>query len=168
MEYRQLGDSDLTVSEASLRFGPPSGGGADDAQYRGEFDAAVDAGINFIDTANVYGALGAAGRALLGAAPSSGAAFEARTGTRIGLYSRGRTTRARTRTRRAPSRAKADRRVVYDALTDHDEFSQCHRYDDTTPLEETMEALNEVVVSGKARYIGFSEWTAEQVHWAAL
>jgi aryl-alcohol dehydrogenase-like predicted oxidoreductase len=44
---------------------------------------------------------------------------------------------------------------------------QCHRYDPLTPLEETMEALTSVVRQGKARYIGFSEWNAEQIR-AAL
>src|SRR5947208_12560250 len=51
--------------------------------------------------------------------------------------------------------------------TDHVELYQCHRYDEDTPLEETMDALSEVVRAGKARYIGFSEWTAEQIQ-AAL
>jgi aryl-alcohol dehydrogenase-like predicted oxidoreductase len=47
--------------------------------------------------------------------------------------------------------------------TDYVDLYQCHRYDEETPLEETMAALTEVVRSGKARYIGFSEWTAEQI-----
>jgi aryl-alcohol dehydrogenase-like predicted oxidoreductase len=47
--------------------------------------------------------------------------------------------------------------------TDHVDLYQCHRYDPLTPLEETMAALTEVVRAGKARYIGFSEWTAEQI-----
>ena len=51
--------------------------------------------------------------------------------------------------------------------TDYVDLYQCHRYDRETPLEETMEALTEVVRQGKARYIGFSEWTAEQIR-AAL
>jgi aryl-alcohol dehydrogenase-like predicted oxidoreductase len=51
--------------------------------------------------------------------------------------------------------------------TDHVDLYQCHRYDRNTPLEETMAALTDVVNSGKARYIGFSEWTAEQIR-AAL
>src|SRR4029079_3145418 len=46
---------------------------------------------------------------------------------------------------------------------DHVDLYQCHRYDSETPLEETMLALTEVVRLGKARYIGFSEWTAEQI-----
>jgi aryl-alcohol dehydrogenase-like predicted oxidoreductase len=47
--------------------------------------------------------------------------------------------------------------------TDHVDLYQCHRYDRDTPLEETMEALTEVVRQGKARYLGFSEWTPEQI-----
>ncbi len=50
---------------------------------------------------------------------------------------------------------------------DYVDLYQCHRYDPETPLEETMEALTEVVRQGKARYLGFSEWTAEQIQ-AAL
>src|SRR5947199_6631786 len=51
--------------------------------------------------------------------------------------------------------------------TDYVDLYQCHRYDFETPLEETMEALTEVVRQGKARYLGFSEWTADQIE-AAL
>ena len=51
--------------------------------------------------------------------------------------------------------------------TDYVDLYQCHRYDRETPLEETMEALTEVVRAGKARYIGFSDWNAEQIQ-AAL
>ena len=50
---------------------------------------------------------------------------------------------------------------------DYVDLYQCHRYDERTPLEETMEALTEVVRSGKARYLGFSEWRPEQIQ-AAL
>jgi aryl-alcohol dehydrogenase-like predicted oxidoreductase len=47
--------------------------------------------------------------------------------------------------------------------TDYVDLYQCHRYDEETPLGETMEALTEVVKQGKARYIGFSEWEASQI-----
>ena len=47
--------------------------------------------------------------------------------------------------------------------TDHVDLYQCHRYDERTPLEETMAALTEVVRAGKARYLGFSEWPAERI-----
>src|SRR3984885_7829874 len=50
---------------------------------------------------------------------------------------------------------------------DHVDLYQCHRYDHETPLEETMAALTEVVRSGKARYIGFSEWAPAEIE-AAL
>ena len=47
--------------------------------------------------------------------------------------------------------------------TDYVDLYQCHRYDWDTPLEETMEALTEVVRAGKARYLGFSEWPVEKI-----
>jgi aryl-alcohol dehydrogenase-like predicted oxidoreductase len=47
--------------------------------------------------------------------------------------------------------------------TDHVDLYQCHRYDDETPLDETMRALTRAVESGKARYIGFSEWPADKI-----
>jgi aryl-alcohol dehydrogenase-like predicted oxidoreductase len=47
--------------------------------------------------------------------------------------------------------------------TDHVDLYQCHRYDEQTPLEETMQALTRAVESGKARWIGFSEWPAEKI-----
>ena len=47
--------------------------------------------------------------------------------------------------------------------TDFVDLYQCHRYDTETPLEETVRALSDVVRAGKARYLGFSEWTAEQI-----
>jgi 1-deoxyxylulose-5-phosphate synthase len=63
------------------------------------------------------------------------------------------------------------RKQIDDSLrrlrTDHIDLYQCHRYDHEVPLEETMDALTEVVRHGKARYIGFSEWTAPQIQ-AAL
>ena len=49
---------------------------------------------------------------------------------------------------------------------DHVDLYQCHRYDTETPIEETMQALSDVVRQGKARYIGFSEWSAEQIEGA--
>ncbi len=51
--------------------------------------------------------------------------------------------------------------------TDYVDLYQCHRYDPDVPLEETMEALTDLVKQGKARYLGFSEWTVEQIE-AAL
>ena len=58
--------------------------------------------------------------------------------------------------------AQADRESLRRLRTEYVDLYQCHRYDSGTPLEETMEALTDVVRSGKARYIGFSEWTADR------
>jgi len=158
MRYRQIGDSDLTVSEISLGSWLTYGGGVGDTEARACVDAAFDAGINFIDTANVY-ARGAAETFLgdvLAARPRDSYVLATKlyfpmddTGENQGL-----------------SQAQV-RKQIDESLrrlqTDHVDLYQCHRYDAATPLEETMEALNEVVESGKARYLGFSEWTAPQI-----
>jgi aryl-alcohol dehydrogenase-like predicted oxidoreductase len=158
MEYRQLGDSDLTVSEISLGSWLTYGNGVDDENARACVDAAFDAGINFIDTANVY-ARGAAESFLgdvLAARPRDSYVLATKlyfpmddSGENQGL----------SREQVAKQIDESLRRLQ----TDHVDLYQCHRYDSKTPLEETMEALNEVVSSGKARYIGFSEWTAPQI-----
>jgi aryl-alcohol dehydrogenase-like predicted oxidoreductase len=158
MRYRPIGDSDLTVSEISLGSWLTYGGGVGDAEARACVDAAFDAGINFIDTANVY-ARGAAetflGDALSGRRRDS---YVLATKLYFPMDDSGRN--------QGLSQAQV-RKQIDESLrrlqTDHVDLYQCHRYDHETPLEETMEALNEVVSSGKARYIGFSEWTAQQV-----
>jgi aryl-alcohol dehydrogenase-like predicted oxidoreductase len=158
MRYRQIGDSDLTVSEIALGSWLTYGGGVADAEARACVDAAFDAGINFVDTANVY-ARGAAesflGEALAGRPRDS---YVLATKLYFPMDDSGE--------QRGLSREQVHRQLD-DSLrrlqTDHVDLYQCHRYDEETPLEETMEALNEVVTSGKARFIGFSEWTAPQI-----
>jgi aryl-alcohol dehydrogenase-like predicted oxidoreductase len=158
MRYRRIGDSDLTVSEISLGSWLTYGGGVGDAEARACVDAAFDAGINFIYTANVYAA-GAAESFLghvLAARPRDSYVLATKlyfpmddSGENKGL-----------------SRAQVLKQIdasLERLQTDHVDLYQCHRYDSETPLEETMEALNDVVTSGKARYIGFSEWTAPQI-----
>jgi aryl-alcohol dehydrogenase-like predicted oxidoreductase len=162
MRYRQLGDSDLRVSEIALGSWLTYGGGVSDENAEACVDAAFDAGINFVDTANVY-ARGAAEEFLgrvLASRPRDSYVLATKvyfpmddTGENQGL-----------------SRAQIHKQLG-DSLrrlrTDHVDLYQCHRYDRATPLDETMAALTEVVREGKARYIGFSEWSAEQVQ-AAL
>src|SRR3954454_16274595 len=158
MRYRQLGDSDLRVSEISLGSWLTYGGGVGDDEGRAGVDGAFDAGINFIDTANVY-ALGAAESFLgdvLAARPRDSYVLATKlyfpmddTGKHQGL-----------------SRAQVLKQIdasLARLQTAYVDLYQCHRYDSRTPLEETMEALDEVVRAGKARYIGFSEWTADQI-----
>lgn len=160
MEYRRLGNSDLNVSEIALGSWLTYGVGVDNAHASECVRAAFDAGINFIDTANVYGR-GAAetflGEELKGRKRDSyilaTKLFFPMNDTDKGLS------------------AAQIRKQLEDSLTrlrtDYVDLYQCHRYDPETPLEETMQALTEAVESGKVRYIGFSEWSAEQIQ-AAL
>jgi aryl-alcohol dehydrogenase-like predicted oxidoreductase len=158
MRYRRIGDSDLEVSEISLGSWLTYGGGVGDDQARACVDAAFEVGINFIDTANVY-ALGAAESFLgdvLAARPRDSYVLATKlyfpmddSGENQGL-----------------SRGQVLKQIdlsLERLRTDHVDLYQCHRYDRSTPLEETMAALTEVVRAGKARYIGFSEWSAEQI-----
>jgi 1-deoxyxylulose-5-phosphate synthase len=158
MRYRLLGASDLEVSVIALGSWLTYGGGVADDQARACVQAAFDAGINFIDTANVY-ALGAAEEflgAVLADRPRDSYVLATKlyfpmddSGDNQGL-SRGQV-------------LKQIDESLRRLRTDHVDLYQCHRYDRATPLEETMEALTEVVRAGKARFIGFSEWSAAQI-----
>lgn len=156
MRYRRLGSSDLTVSEVSLGSWLTYGLGVDDSNARACLDRAFELGINLIDTANIYGK-GAAesflGKALKGRERSS---YVLATKLYFPM----------TETDRGLSAAQVHKQIdasLSRLNTDYVDLYQCHRYDADTPLEETMEALSDVVRLGKARYIGFSEWTAEQI-----
>ncbi len=158
MRYRQLGSSDLTVSEISLGSWLTYGGGVGDDQARACVDAAFDAGINFIDTANVY-ALGAAEEFL-------GAALQGRPRSSYVLATKLYFPMDDSGENEGLAREQVHKQIdesLRRLRTEYVDLYQCHRYDSRTPLEETMEALTEVVRSGKARYIGFSEWTAPQI-----
>jgi aryl-alcohol dehydrogenase-like predicted oxidoreductase len=156
MELRRLGDSDLEVSEISLGSWLTYSGGIGKEQTAACTKAAFDAGINFFDTANVYG---------------TGAAEQA-WGEILSAYDRDSYILA-TKVYFPMSEedfglSKEQIRKQLDASlerlqTDHVDLYQCHRFDPDTPIEETMEGLTEAVESGKARYIGFSEWTPEQI-----
>jgi aryl-alcohol dehydrogenase-like predicted oxidoreductase len=160
MKYRKLGDSDLEVSEISLGSWLTYGVGVEADKARACLDEAFAQGINFIDTANVYGR-GAAetflGEALQGRPRDSYVlatkVYFPMSDTDFGL-----------------SRAQIEKQLdasLKRLRTDYVDLYQCHRYDSGTPLEETMEALTRAVESGKTRYIGFSEWSADRIR-AAL
>ena len=156
MKYRQLGTSDLKVSEISLGSWLTYGAGVARDSAVACVDRAFALGINFIDTANVYGR-GAAETFL-------GEVLPARARSSYILA-----TKAyfpMTATDRGLSRAQILKQIdasLQRLRTDHVDLYQCHRYDTETPIEETMEALSEVVRAGKARYIGFSEWSPGQI-----
>jgi aryl-alcohol dehydrogenase-like predicted oxidoreductase len=160
MEFRRLGDSELEVSEISLGSWLTYSGGVERDQTEACTRAAFDAGINFFDTANVYG---------------TGAAEEA-WGEILSGYDRDSyilATKVHFPMSETDSGLSAEQiaKQIDASLkrlrTDHVDLYQCHRFDVETPIEETMEALSEVVRSGKARHLGFSEWTPEQIR-AAL
>jgi len=160
MRYRQLGASDLVVSEISLGSWLTYGVGVETQTARDCLDRAFELGITFVDTANVYGR-GAAeeflGDALSGRDRSS---YVLATKLYFPMSDE----------ERGLSAAQVAKQIdgsLARLRTDYVDLYQCHRYDSETPLEETMEALTEVVRQGKARFIGFSEWTPEQIR-AAL
>jgi aryl-alcohol dehydrogenase-like predicted oxidoreductase len=160
MRYRKLGSSDLEVSEISLGSWLTYGVGVDDSSARACLDRAFELGINFIDTANIYGK--GAAESFLGKALKSRDRSSYILATKLYF--------PMTETDRGLSAGQVYKQID-DSLerlqTDYVDLYQCHRYDVDTPLEETMEALTSVVRQGKARYIGFSEWTAPQIE-AAL
>jgi len=160
MQYRQLGDSKLNVSEISLGSWLTYGAAVETNRSRDCLAAAFDCGINFIDTANVY-EHGQA-EAFLGDNLAGRPRDSYVLGTKL-FFSMSDTDKGLS--------AKQIHKQLGDSLkrlkTDYVDLYQCHRYDPNTPLEETMQALTEVVEQGKARYVGFSEWTAGEIQ-AAL
>jgi 1-deoxyxylulose-5-phosphate synthase len=159
MRYRQLGDSDLQVSEISLGSWLTYGGGVANTQAEACVAKAFEVGINFIDTANVYSQGGA--EEFLGQVLAPRPRDSYVLATKLYFPMNG---------DRGLSREQVFKQIdasLARLRTDYVDLYQCHRYDADTPLEETMEALTEVVRLGKARYLGFSEWTADQIR-AAL
>ena len=160
MEYRQLGASELVVSDVSLGSWLTYGVGVERERAEACVRKAFDVGINFFDTANAYGR-GAAesflGEVLAGIDRSSYVLA-----TKV-FFPMSRTDRGLSA---AQIRKQCDASLAR-LRTDHVDLYQCHRYDRETPLEETMAALTDVVREGKARYIGFSEWSPAQIR-AAL
>jgi aryl-alcohol dehydrogenase-like predicted oxidoreductase len=160
MQFRQLGSSDLQVSEICLGSWLTYGGGVADERAEACVAKAFDVGINFIDTANVYS--GGKAEEFLGEVLSGRPRDSYILATKLfwtapdggsGL------SREQVHTQIDASLARL--------RTDYVDLYQCHRYDWETPLEETMEALTEIVRAGKARWLGFSEWPAEKIE-AAL
>jgi len=156
MKYRKLGASDLSVSEISLGSWLTYGVGVQQDAARACVDKAFDLGINFIDTANVYGRGSA--ETVLGEVLSGRPRDSYVLATKLYF--------PMSATDRGLSRAQVLKQIdasLKRLRTDYVDLYQCHRYDPETPLEETMQALSEVVRSGKARWIGFSEWSPEQI-----
>jgi aryl-alcohol dehydrogenase-like predicted oxidoreductase len=158
VRYRKLGSSDLEVSEISLGSWLTYAGGIEAEHTRACTDAAFEAGINFFDTANVYGR-GAAESAwgeILSRRPRHSYVLA----TKVwGQMSDDPQDRGLSGAQIAKQIDASLRRLQ----TDHVDLYQAHRFDPDVPIEETIEALQRVVTEGKARYLGFSEWTPEQI-----
>jgi 1-deoxyxylulose-5-phosphate synthase len=159
MEQRRLGDSALEVSAIALGSWLTYSGGVGREQTEACTRAAFDAGITFFDTANVYGR-GVAERAwgeILADYPRDSYVLATKAYFPMSRRDRG------------LSREQVHKQIdgsLERLRTDHVDLFQCHRYDDGTPLEETMQALTEVVEAGKARYVGFSEWPPHRIRQA--
>jgi aryl-alcohol dehydrogenase-like predicted oxidoreductase len=156
MKYRQLGASDLQISEVSLGSWLTFGVGIEADRARACVDRAFSLGINFIDTANVYGR--GAAETVLGDALASRPRDSYVLATKVFF--------PMSDTDKGLSRSQIHKQIdasLGRLRVDYVDLYQCHRYDPATPLAETMEALSEVVRAGKARYIGFSEWSPDQI-----
>jgi aryl-alcohol dehydrogenase-like predicted oxidoreductase len=159
VRYRRLGSSELDVSEISLGSWLTYGGGVPREHAEACVAKAFEVGINFIDTANVY-ARGAA-ESFLGEVLTGRPRDSYVLATKLFFPMNG---------DRGLSREQVFKQLDISLLrlrTEYVDLYQCHRYDWDTPLEETMEALAEVVRQGKVRYLGFSEWPPDRIE-AAL
>jgi aryl-alcohol dehydrogenase-like predicted oxidoreductase len=158
VRYRRLGSSDLEVSEISLGSWLTYAGGVEADQTRACTEAAFEVGINFFDTANVYGR-GTAETAwgeILSQHPRDSYILA----TKVwGQMSDAPDDRGLS----GPQIAKQIDASLARLQTDYVDLYQAHRFDTGVPIEETIEALQQVVADGKARYLGFSEWTPEQI-----
>jgi aryl-alcohol dehydrogenase-like predicted oxidoreductase len=169
MEYRRLGNTGLTVSRICLgcmSYGDPAASLAGsalrwewalpEAESRPFFQRAIELGINFFDTANVY---------------SYGKSEEI-TGRALRDFARRDEVVIATKVwgvmRPGPNGGGLSRKAILHEIdaslrrlgTDYIDLYQIHRFDEATPIEETMEALHDVVRMGKARYLGASSMHA--------
>ncbi|MCX4671735.1 aldo/keto reductase family protein [Streptomyces sp. NBC_01381] len=158
MDFRHLGSSGLIVSQIAYGNWLTRSSSRSEETELACVRAALDAGITTFDTADVYAdahAEESLGRALKGERRES---LEILTKV-FAPAGPGRNDMGLSRKHIRESIDNSLRRLG----TDHVDVYQAHRFDLSTPLEETMEALADVVHSGKAHYIGVSEWTADQI-----
>lgn len=166
MEYTKLGNTGMDVSRICLggmSFGVGEKGdfpwALDEERSRLMIKKALESGINFFDTANIY----------------SGGTSEEFIGRALKDYANRDeiilATKVYFRVNDAPNRAGLSRKAIMSEIdkslmrlgTDYVDLYQIHRWDYDTPIEETMEALHDVVKTGKARYIGASTMYAWQL-----
>jgi aryl-alcohol dehydrogenase-like predicted oxidoreductase len=158
VEYRRLGASGVRVSEIALGSWLTYGVGVEADVAKACVAAAYELGVNFFDTADVYGR-GAAERVL---------------GEALAGYDRSSyvlATKVYFPVGDGPNDRGLSRKHIVEQChgslgrlrTDYLDLYQCHRFDDETPLEETLRALDDLVRQGKVLYVGVSEWSAGQI-----
>ncbi len=158
MKYRHLGKYGVKVSEVALGSWLTYGGATEDAAAQACIERAYDLGINFFDTANVY----ARGKS------------EEVVGRVLAQYPRESyflATKVFFPMGDGPNDRGLSRKHIFEQChlslkrlgTDYIDLYQCHRYDPTTPLEETLTALDDLARQGKILYAGVSEWSAGQI-----
>lgn len=158
MKYRNLGKSGVKLSEIGLGGWLTFGHVSDEETGRSLIDTAFDCGVNFFDTANAYAA----------------GACEAMWGSLLQRYTRSSyvlATKVYFPMGDGPNDSGLSRKHVMEQCeaslgrlgTDYIDLYQCHRYDDGTPLEETIRAMDDLVHQGKILYWGFSCWPADKI-----
>ena len=162
MKYRKLGASGLEVSEISLGSWLTVGGSLEDAKSAELIHKAYALGINFFDTANGY----------------NGGRAEELLGSELQRYDRRRLvvgTKVYWDIEGGPNFFGLSRKHIFESCEaslsrlqmDYVDLLQCHRYDEGTPLVETLRALDDLQAGGKILYAGVSCWSAEQISQAA-
>jgi aryl-alcohol dehydrogenase-like predicted oxidoreductase len=158
VEYRRLGGSGVKVSEISLGSWLTYGGSVAEEQATACVKRAYEIGINFFDTANVY--MRGAAEEIVGRALRDFDRDSYFLATKV-YFPMG----------EGPNDSGLSRKHITEQChaslgrlgVDYVDLYQCHRYDENTPLEETLRALDDLVRQGKVLYIGVSEWTADQI-----
>ncbi len=156
MDYRRLGDSGLKVSEIGLgcnNFGMRMN---EQSAVDAVVGAAIENGVIFFDTADVYGGQGKS-EEMLGAA-LTGKRHQIILATKFAMPM-------------GPGKGGGSRRYIMEAVdaslkrlkTDYIDLYQMHRFDADTPLEETLSALDDLITQGKVRYVGNSNYTGWQI-----
>jgi len=158
MHYRRLGNSGLRLSEIGLGGWLTFGNVHDERSGRELMDRAFACGINFFDTANVYaaGACETMWGKLLAAYPRSSYVLATKVYFPMG---EGPNDRGLSRKHIMEQCEASLRRLQTEAI----DLYQCHRFDDATPLEETVRAMDDLVRQGKIHYWGFSCWPAREI-----
>ncbi|WP_077617392.1 aldo/keto reductase family protein [Bacillus sinesaloumensis] len=158
MKYRRLGRSGLKVSEISLGSWLTFGKTVDEKMAAKTVHKAYELGINFFDSANVY-ERGEAERILASALKEYPRESYCITTKAFGQMGDGPNDRGLSRKHIMEQVHASLRRMELDYV----DVFYCHRYDEETPLDETLRAIDDLVRQGKILYVGVSEWTAAQI-----